>query len=94
MQFEFEWDPPKNEKCLKLRKFDFAFAAKVFRDQNIKIEIDDRKNYGELRCKALGKIGDRVYWVVFTRRENKIRIISAWKVRKNSKDERRYYGIS
>jgi len=51
--------------------------------------IDDRKEYGELRWIALGRVDSEVYRVVFTwRDECLIRIISAQKA---SRDEREIY---
>jgi hypothetical protein len=51
--------------------------------------IDDRKDYGELRWIALGRVGIEVYRVIFTwRGENLIRIVSAQEA---SKDEQEIY---
>jgi hypothetical protein len=51
--------------------------------------IDDRKDYGEVRWIALGRVGIEVYRVVFTwRGENLIRIVSAQKA---GKDEQEIY---
>jgi uncharacterized DUF497 family protein len=42
--------------------------------------IDDRKEYGELRWIALGRVDSEVYRVVYTwRGENLVRLISAQK---------------
>jgi uncharacterized DUF497 family protein len=37
---------------------------------------DDRRDYGEDRYRVLGKIGERLYAVVFTPKEDEIRVIS------------------
>ena len=37
---------------------------------------NERRDYGEDRYRVLGKIGDRLYAVVFTPREDEIRVIS------------------
>ena len=46
------------------------------------IAVDDRKAYGELRYGALGYIGHRIYYAVFTVRDEKIRMISLRKANK------------
>ena len=88
---QFEWHEPKSQECLELRKFDFNEAARIFKDENLKVEIDGRKDYGETRHRAFGKIDEKKFCVVFTMRDNKIRIISARRVRENSKEARKYY---
>jgi uncharacterized DUF497 family protein len=74
----FTWDERK--RALNLRKhgvdfaiaelFDFAAAATI---------VDDRRDYGEKRYRALGAVAGRFYVIVFTRRGEHIRIISARK---------------
>jgi uncharacterized DUF497 family protein len=72
----FVWDERKRVANLRkhgvdfslVERFDFAQAATI---------IDDRKNYGEVRYRAFGAVADRVYVIVFTRRGDQVRIISA-----------------
>ncbi|MCM1528341.1 MAG: BrnT family toxin [Bacteroides sp.] len=82
------YDPVKNEKNIrerglsfeKVHEFDFANAAFL---------VDDRKDYGELRIRAYGKIADRVHVVVYKHMtEDDIRIIS---FRKANKREVNFY---
>lgn len=79
---EIEYDPNKNEKNIrerglsfeKVHEFDFATAA---------YQIDDRKDYGETRIRAFGKIGNRVYVLVYKWiNEDAIRVISFRKANK------------
>jgi len=52
--------------------------------------VDDRADYGEVRCIALGLSGETVLHVVYTwRSENVVRIISAR--RANRHDAEKYY---
>jgi hypothetical protein len=74
---EFEWDEAKSDACLVARGFDFAFAAGVFADPALVVEVDDRRDYGEPRLVAVGAIAGLCYTVVFTPRAAKVRIISA-----------------
>jgi uncharacterized DUF497 family protein len=60
-------------------QFDFAAAATI---------VDDRKDYGEVRFRACGAVAGRVYVIVFTRRGNQVRIISARKA--NAREIVRY----
>ncbi|NMJ40791.1 BrnT family toxin [Roseomonas sp. JC162] len=76
---EFEWDEAKDAACLAARGFDFAFTLGVFRDPDRVITRDDRFDYGEARYRAAGYIEGRLFIVVFTRRGERIRIISARK---------------
>jgi uncharacterized protein len=81
----FEWDEAKNEINRAKHEIDFDNAIEVFHGQ-ILLRQSDRNN--EERWTALGDTGDRLIVVVFTRREEVIRIISARRARKN--EEREY----
>jgi uncharacterized DUF497 family protein len=85
---EFEWDEAKSLKCLESRGFSFQFAARIFADENRITQLDGRQDYGEARFQVTGTINGRLFVVVFTRRKQKIRIISA---RKANEREVRYY---
>lgn len=83
----FEWDPRK--RALNLRKHGIAFedAVEVFAQPHLE-DLDDRPEHGEHRFVAFGEMRGRVIAVVYTKREEKRRIISA---RKATKDEREAY---
>lgn len=49
---------------------------------------DERSDYGELRYRAYGKIGDRLHMLAFTLRDGVVRAISFRKA--NVKEIRRY----
>ncbi|MCW5700541.1 MAG: BrnT family toxin [Rhodospirillales bacterium] len=76
---KFEWDEAKSDACFAERGFDFAFAVRVFLDPGRLIERDDRFDYGEHRCRVLGRVEGRVFMVVYTHRSERFRIISARK---------------
>jgi hypothetical protein len=87
-ELEFEWDEAKARINLEKHGVSFLTAAAIFLHERLE-RIDDRKEYGELRWIALGRVADTVYRVVFTwRGENLVRLIS---VQKASKDERKIY---
>lgn len=83
----FEWDEVKAEKNLRDHGVDFADAATIFEDDLALTISDDAP--GEERFVTLGldALGRHLV-VVYTWREDRIRIISA---RKALKTERRRY---
>ncbi len=71
----FEWDDDK--AAANLAKHGVAFErVGDFDWSTAQIIVDDREDYGELRMKALGLIGDRLHVLIFTEREDAIRVIS------------------
>ncbi|KAA3604705.1 MAG: BrnT family toxin [Calditrichaeota bacterium] len=83
---EFEWDENKNASNLQKHGIAFEDAAKIFLKRRIE-NSSDRAN--EKRFITIGEINNRVIAVIYTLRENKIRIISARKARKNEEKEYR-----
>lgn len=73
---EFEWDQAKSDANLVKRGLGFDFAALVFEGRTIE-KIDDRRDYGEMRIKAIGEIDDEILVVIYTDRETARRIVSA-----------------
>ena len=63
-------------------------AAQVFGDPQRKVKLDSRFIYGEDRYLALGGVDGRVLTVVYTMRNDVIRIISARKA--NSREVKKY----
>jgi uncharacterized DUF497 family protein len=81
----FEWNDQKRELNLAKHGIDFDGAIEVFYGPVI-LRRSDRNN--EERWTALGYSDNRLIVVVFTRRADVIRIISARRARKN--EEREY----
>ena len=75
---EFEWDEDKRRRNLNRHGVDFARAVLVFDDPAHFVVPDLRKSYGETRFRAVGRIGERLFRVVFTMRGEVRRIITAW----------------
>jgi len=84
----FEWDEAKSDACFRERGLDFAYAARAFFDPDRLIQADTRRSYGEERYQLLGKIEQRLFVVVYTPRDDVLRIISA---RKANQREVRHY---
>ncbi len=85
---KFEWDEAKSETCFRERGFDFAYAASAFADPDRIIRQDTRYGYGEDRYQLIGRIGKRLFVLVYTPRHDVIRIISARKA--NTREVKRY----
>ncbi len=86
---EFEWDTDKAESNLRKHGVSFEEAVTIFADPYLLFTEDSKHSQREEREWALGESEKRLLLVVvFTMRENNIRLISA---RKATKQERRNY---
>lgn len=86
---EFEWDIWNIDKSYKKHGITPNEAEEIFLDEDILTDEDTKHSEREERFTAIGKsLGGNMLLVVFTIRNNKIRIISA---RKAHKKERRLY---
>ncbi len=72
---EFEWDEAKRFANLRKHGVDFADAQDI-EWQTVRESEDHRKDYGERRWVLFGRISDRVHVLVYTRRAERIRVIS------------------
>lgn len=87
---KFEWDDEKEKINIAKHGMDFTTAARVFKDE-YRLEIyDDKHSDTEDRYITIGIIDNIAYvvMVVYTEREDAIRLISA---RKATKRERSKY---
>ncbi len=74
---DFEWDDEKAASNLRDHKVTFEMARRAFADA-FAVEREDRREvYGEHRYTITGMVEGRLLFVVYTFRENRIRIISA-----------------
>jgi uncharacterized DUF497 family protein len=85
---DFEWDEAKAAHNLTKHGVSFAYASRVFLDPYRLEEEDPADPAGEIRHRVIGLVEDRVLLVVYTYREDRIRIISA---RRATRHERRKY---
>jgi uncharacterized protein len=73
----FEWDDAKERSNIGKHGVGFESAKRIFEGPVLTL-IDDRKQYGEIRMRSIGKVdGVVVLAVIHTERSGKIRIISA-----------------
>ncbi len=87
-RMDSEWDEEKSDACYRERGFDFAYAAFAFADPDRIIQQDTRYIYGEDRYQLIGLIEGRLFVLVYTPRDDVLRIISARKA--NSREAMRY----
>ena len=80
---EFDFDPVKSRINKQKHGIDFREAQKLWNDA-YRIIIP-AKNLDEPRYLLMGMLYDKIWSAIFTVRENKIRIISVRRARKNEK---------
>ena len=87
---QFEWDDEKEKINIAKHGIDFTTAARVFKDENRLELYDEAHSDTEDRYITIGIIDGVAYlvMVVYTEREEAIRLISA---RKATKQEGRMY---
>jgi uncharacterized protein len=83
----FEWDSAKEAKNIREREIDFTTASRIW-DGPVLEEIDDRRDYGEVRILTFGKVDGRLMAVLFIWRNQNRRIISDRKA--NLREQRRF----
>ncbi|MDF1778999.1 MAG: BrnT family toxin [Rhizobiaceae bacterium] len=81
------FDPAKSDANKNLRGFGFEIAQAFEFDSALIVE-DDRADYGEIRYVGLGFVGERMHVIVFTMRDDLLRIISLRKA--NKREIKRY----
>src|SRR5688572_7399728 len=70
------YDPEKNQRNMTERGLSFDEVANLDWS-TVVVSRDERRDYGEERFRVLGRIGERLFAVVFTPREDdEIRVIS------------------
>jgi uncharacterized protein len=72
----FEWDEAKSQRTLKERGFSFEYAARIFLGPTLE-RRDERREYGEVRVQAIGRVADDILFVVYTDRGDTRHLISA-----------------
>jgi hypothetical protein len=87
---EITFDPRKSERNRRERGLGFEMVAE-FAFGSAMYAPDDRKDYGEVRTRAIGYIADILYALVFTMRGGDLRVIS---LRRANRRERRRYESS
>jgi uncharacterized DUF497 family protein len=82
---EFEWDEAKSLRNRLQRGFDFEYASRIF-DGSTFERADLRRPYGEKRIVAIGQVDADVLTVIYIRRGDRRRIISARRANRRERD--------
>lgn len=83
------FDAVKSEANRRDASRGFGFElARSFEFSSAIIEVDDRRDYGEIRLVAIGVIDRRLHVLTFTIRADKLRVISLRKA--NDREIRRH----
>jgi len=82
-----EWDQGKNEANFQKHGLWLDDAWAVF-EGPMTIRVDDRKSYGETRYAALGCLENTIVFLVYTIRDDAVRMIS---MRRANRRERKIY---
>jgi hypothetical protein len=85
---DWEWNDEKADENYATHGVSFEQAELVFKDSLAVGWLDDRFDYGEDRFILIGMAGTDILLVVYTEREERIRLISA---RMATKQEREDY---
>jgi len=93
MDIEFEWDEEKNALNKKKHNITFEEAEKVFLDPKHIVMFDKEHSLYEERWKIVGFSGFALLSVIFTKRDNSFRIITARKADKGEEEDY-FYGYS
>lgn len=70
----YEWDPLKSDKNWEKHGIDFETAIEIFDGATLRMRSDRN---GEIRWLSIGFASGRVVAVIWTEREERLRIISA-----------------
>jgi uncharacterized DUF497 family protein len=82
------FDPAKNARNLRERGLSFE-RVEDFDFETAAFKIDDRRDYGEVRVRAVGFLDGKLHVLVFTERGEDLRVIS---LRRANRAEVRIYG--
>ena len=83
---KFEWDEAKRNSNIQKHRIDFADLDSFFEEVYFEKKLPFPS---EQRWCAIGLLNDKEVTVIFTKRKNKIRIISARRAKKNEREQYR-----
>jgi uncharacterized protein len=82
-----EWDERKRQSNLRKHGIDFAVVERLFEGRVVE-RTDVRHDYSEQRIIAYGEVDGLILTIIYTKRNDALRIISARRARR---DERKDY---
>ncbi len=78
----FDWDKKKRKTNIKKHGIDFSELKEVF-EKPMLTRIVNSEDYGEIRWISLGDLDGKIVVLVYTEKENNVRLISARRATKN-----------
>ena len=75
MRQRIEYDAAKDARNVAIRGLSFA-EVRDFQLSTAVVTVDERRQYGETRYRALGFLGNRLHMLIFTRVDGVLRVIS------------------
>lgn len=84
----FDWDDVKRHETLKKHGIDFVDAVEIFTQPFLRLPA---RSGAEIRELAVGYLNGKVIAVVFTLRDENIRIITARRARKDEREKYHAY---
>ena len=72
-----EYDSHKNQKNIRKHGISFITASSAFDDPNALVTYDDYHSSIEDRYNLIGAVGSHILFIVYTMRNDVVRIISA-----------------
>ena len=81
---QFEYDRRKSDEVFDGRGFDFGYASRIF--PGYVLERQDTRISHEVRFQAMGEILGEVFVLVYTKREQSCRIITARRAERYEED--------
>jgi uncharacterized DUF497 family protein len=82
---DYEWDQTKSDRNSLERDLPFDIAVKMFDGPTLE-QPDNRRDYGEVRMKAVGKAYGLILHCVYTDRDGARRIISLRPANRSERD--------
>ena len=82
----FEWDERKSHQNLKKHGVSFEAAVSIWSTPFIEVDEVARTTKDEIRGATVGKIGHLLYVAIWTKRNNRTRIISVRRARDGEKE--------
>jgi uncharacterized DUF497 family protein len=86
-ELSFDWDPEKDVTNRLKHGISFETAARVFRVPDRYIEETTKPEHGERRWKAVGTVAGEPICVIYTERNDDLRIFSARAARRGERRE-------
>ncbi|NBC34098.1 MAG: hypothetical protein GVY13_15600 [Alphaproteobacteria bacterium] len=81
MARRFSWVEAKRQNVIRSRGIDLLRVKRIFDNpDDLLIRLDNRRDYGEYRYQAVGRIDDDFYFLVYAKRDGVRHLITGWRL--------------